>query len=37
MSMVNSQGEWVVEPGEFRLTVGGSQIGTLSAGFRVSS
>jgi beta-glucosidase len=35
MSMVNAQGEWVVEPGQFRVAIGGNQGDTLTAGFEV--
>lgn len=34
-SMVNAQGQWVVEPGEFVVAVGGNQTDTLKARFTV--
>jgi len=36
MSMVNAQGAWVVEPGEFLVAVGGSQRAGLSERFEVT-
>ncbi len=36
LSMVNDRGQWVVEPGEFILSVGSGQVGELYAGFTVN-
>ncbi len=35
LGMVNDRDEWVIEPGEFKIGVGGSQVAALQAGFKV--